>query len=106
MGTTTVQCAAVDQAGNVGTYSWTVTHQLAIEPIPPGEIPPIGPREQLEGVPPSPPTEPEAGEEEAPSPSPPSGDAGNEEGEGEEGEIPPATTTEEEPPAGDAGEEG
>ena len=70
MGTTTVQCAAVDQAGNVGTYSWTVTHQLAIEPIPPGEIPPIGPREQLEG------------------------------------EIPPATTTEEEPPAGDAGEEG
>jgi clumping factor B len=70
LGSTTVQCTAVDQAGNVGTYSWTVTFVLEVEPIPPGEIP-IGPREQLEGVPPPPPpTEPQPEPTPEPTPEP------------------------------------
>jgi hypothetical protein len=70
--TTTVQCTAVDQAGNVATYSWTITIPLLIEPIPPGETPPIVPREQLEGVPPAPtpPTEPQPEPTPEPTPTP------------------------------------
>jgi hypothetical protein len=85
IGTTTVQCTAVDQAGNEATHSFTITIVLEVEPLPPGEIPTV-PREQPEEVPPppsAPPTEPQPEPEPEPEPEP--GPPPQEEEQGEEG---------------------
>ncbi|MDQ3966795.1 MAG: HYR domain-containing protein [Thermoproteota archaeon] len=92
VGTTTVQCTAVDRAGNVETYSFTIAVQLVADPGAPGGTTggtPLPPRERLEGIPPPPaeeeqqlpaPTEeaPEApaAEEEEAATAPPANDEG------------------------------
>jgi hypothetical protein len=82
IGTTTVQCTAVDQAGNEATHSFTITIVLEVEPLPPGEIPTV-PREQPEEVPPpTAPTEPQP--EPTPEPEPEPGPPPQE---GEQGEV-------------------
>jgi hypothetical protein len=99
--TSTFQCTAVDQAGNIATYSWTIAIQLLIEPTPPGEIL----REQLEGVPPpppsSPPTEPQPEPTPEPTPTPEPQPEPEPEPEPPEEELPEEEP--EAPPANDGG---
>jgi hypothetical protein len=79
IGTHTIECTAVDQAGNVGTESSTFSVQLLADPGAPGGTTggtPLPPRERLEGAPAPPPTEEEGAaappveeEEQAPPPA-------------------------------------